>query len=92
MPADLVARARELGAPMNAPEPGIARRSELLLKLADRVEELTTVLRELEWAKRYYGITTKVRCRWCESDRELGHAPGCRLARALGKEASDGSA
>ncbi len=47
MPADdLIARARELGAPMLAPEPAIARRSALLLALADRVEALEQAIRK----------------------------------------------
>ncbi len=87
MPDELVARARELGAPMNAPEAGIARRSELLLALADRVEELERLLREVEWAA--------IACPVCRERRATYpiHAPGCRLARALRNkptEVSDG--
>ncbi len=50
MPDDLISRARELGAPMHAPEPAIARRSELLLALADRVEALADDNRRLRAA------------------------------------------
>ncbi len=84
--ADLVARARELGAPMLAPEPAIARRSELLLALADRVEALEGLLREIEWG--YYPRF----CPVCLEDEPDGHLPGCRLARALGKGEKSGEA
>ncbi len=91
---DLVARARELGAPMNAPEAGIARRSALLLLLADRVEELDGLIKDLEWSHsslRENGWFEPA-CPVCGVLREPGHhLPGCRLARALGKgEKSDG--
>ncbi len=127
-PDDLVARARELGAPMHAPEPGIARRSELLLALAGRVEELEQseralldvidnwaercvateqdrdrraarvealegLLKGLEWEGTEWdvgGTYPRAACPECGALCTAGHRPGCRLARALGKEASDG--
>ncbi len=88
---DLVTRARDLGAPMLAPEPAIARRSVLLLALADRVEELEGLLRECEWKQtvhRHFGEV--VGCGWCKSAHYAGHAPGCRLARALAPAAAGG--
>ncbi len=85
---DLIARALELGAPMLAPEPALARRSELLLALADRVEELEGLLCECEAAgTMLLSGGDLVRC--CPVCRVLpgpGHAPGCRLARALGRK------
>ncbi len=87
-PDDLVTRARELGAPMLAPEAGIARRSELLLALADRVEELEGLLREVEWR----GDADIETCPICFGpDDTVGHAPGCRLARALGQQQGEAS-
>ncbi len=124
---DLVARARELGAPMLAPEAGIARRSVLLLKLADRVEELegerdqlraacdgwirrgNETVESLDLVKRdrdrirsrveeleglllecEWSVLEPRRCPRCEQTRAIGHAPGCRLARALAPAAAGG--
>ncbi len=73
--ADLLTRARRVaavGGIMAVPH---------LLALADRVEELTAVLRELEWAG--------FECPICDGRHLDGHAPGCRLARVLGQTTTE---
>ncbi len=83
---DLIARARRVA------EVGGVASSCVLLALADRVEELEGLLREGEWNWRPPGAgrLPGLGCGFCGQARSHGHAPGCRLARALGKEASDG--
>ncbi len=79
MPSDDLTTARVIADRGGIAPPGLLRR------LADRVEELTAVLRELEWAG--------FECPICDGRHLDGHAPGCRLARALGHkptEVSDG--
>ena len=80
MPPDDLTTARAVAERGGIAPPG------LLLRLADRVEGLEEVLRKLEWRTVYYGASYGSACPWCGKAQPSGHAPGCRLAAALGRE------
>ena len=83
MPPDDLTTARAVAERGGIAPPG------LLLRLADRVEELEGLLRRAEWSawcNTGSGAIDYQCCPFCLNNESAGHAPGCRLAAALGRE------
>lgn len=60
----------------------LRNREEKIFSLRHQIDELRTVLGEIEWAS----DGTEWYCPWCKASVETGHKPDCRRQMAMGRQ------